>query len=73
MSASRILQPRKTFHKPQGAAGILPAEETPCRRDVGSTLLVACLVPGSWSQCMCKSKRGLSMNLDSQTRMTNDE
>jgi hypothetical protein len=29
------------FHDSQGAAGIVPAEEAPCRRDVGSTLLAA--------------------------------
>src|SRR5437762_13855680 len=28
---------------------------------------------GSWSQCMRKNERGLSMNRNSQTRMTNDE
>jgi hypothetical protein len=50
------------FNEPQGAAGILPAEETPCRRDVGSTLLAACRVPGSWSHCMRKSERALSMH-----------
>src|SRR5438874_171354 len=28
---------------------------------------------GSWSQCMRKNERGLSMNRNSQTRMTNDQ
>src|SRR5438093_7620802 len=28
---------------------------------------------GSWSQCMRRSESGLSMNRDSQTRMTNDQ
>src|ERR1043166_3750733 len=28
---------------------------------------------GSWSQCALKKASGLSMNRDSQTRMTNDE
>src|SRR6266568_7621690 len=29
--------------------------------------------PGSWSQCIRKNERGLSMNRNSQTRITNDE
>ena len=42
LTANRVRSAKhhEAFHEPQGAAGILPAEESEklCRRDVGSTL-----------------------------------
>src|SRR5262245_16138618 len=56
------------FHEPQGAAGILPAEE-PENSSADETSAAPCWRPGpassgSWSQCMRESEWGLSMNLE---------
>src|SRR5438132_14081061 len=45
----------------------LPAR---CRQHLGGAVSS---VSGSWSQCLRKSERGLSMNRNSQIRMTNEE
>src|SRR5262245_25601697 len=56
-----------TLHEPQGAAGILPAEE-PEKSAADETSAAPCwrhrpARSGSWSQCMRrKAERGLSMN-----------